>query len=145
MTNSDIRKHLRKGEQAVAILESLGYTYRGTSVRPEWVAPKEKPEDAILAPIIKALAELKDLKESQVDETIRKGDRFIITVCPPNLTAIRNCWPDWKSRVFTASEVNDHSRDEDRKVIRFGHNAVATSGLWIDVTLCQKVHEHDRF
>lgn len=141
MNNSQVRAHLRKGEQAVNTLEALGYTYDGV----RWVAPPAKPEDALLAPIIKALADAAAIKETQRDETIRSGDRFIITTLPPALVAVHTAWPDWRNRVFKAGCVNDHSREQGRKVIRFGHNAVASAGLWIDVKFCQKVHDDDRF
>lgn len=62
MNNSEIRKHLRKGELAVALAESLGYTF-GTDPenanREVWNAPPATPEDAAL----KALRELIESRE----------------------------------------------------------------------------------
>lgn len=44
MNNSEVRKHLRKGEQAVTLLESLGYRYNCDDVtRPSsWITPAPK-------------------------------------------------------------------------------------------------------
>ena len=48
MNSSDIRAHLRKGEQAVTVLEALGYVYETGLVKPQWVAP-ENPQDVLKA------------------------------------------------------------------------------------------------
>ena len=75
MNNSEIRKHLRKGELAVATLEALGHVF-GTdpenSNREIWIAPVD-PKDTLkelLEEIIKDGIE-KGLKERLKDETAK--------------------------------------------------------------------------
>lgn len=55
MNNQDVRQHLRKGELAVAQLETLGFTYE---VRKGWSAPELKPKHLSREEAIKALKEL---------------------------------------------------------------------------------------
>ncbi|QJD54671.1 hypothetical protein PssvBMR2_gp28 [Pseudomonas phage MR2] len=75
MNNSEIRKHLRKGELAVATLEALGHVF-GTdpdnSNREIWIAPVD-PKDTLkelLEEIIKDGIE-KGLKERLKEETAK--------------------------------------------------------------------------
>lgn len=54
MNHSEVRKFLKKGEQAVDVLESLGYTYVANGrEHPHWVAPVNPLND-----ITKAIEEL---------------------------------------------------------------------------------------
>ena len=62
LDNSEVRAHLRKGEQAVTLLTSLGYRYETPSNAPHlWVAP-ENPQDA-----------LKDALEELIKTGIEQG------------------------------------------------------------------------
>jgi hypothetical protein len=62
LDNSEVRAHLRKGEQAVTLLTSLGYRYETPSNAPHlWVAP-ENPQDA-----------LKDALEALIKTGIEQG------------------------------------------------------------------------
>jgi hypothetical protein len=75
MNNTEVRKHLRKGELATALAEALGYTF-GTdpenSNRDIWIAPPAKPEDSV-AKAVKDLieaqtkAQVDAFKKAQVD------------------------------------------------------------------------------
>ncbi|MGV8919556.1 MAG: hypothetical protein ACOH2R_17445 [Pseudomonas sp.] len=75
MNSSDIRAHLRKGDQAITILETLGYVYTTEKVsqRPIWEAPVD-PQDALK----EALQDLIDqgVKEgvAKAHEALRKDD-----------------------------------------------------------------------
>lgn len=55
MNNQDVRQHLRKGELAVAQLETLGFTYE---VRKGWTAPELKPKHLSREDAVKALKDL---------------------------------------------------------------------------------------
>ncbi|WYW04371.1 hypothetical protein Kurepalu2_00024 [Pseudomonas phage vB_PpuP-Kurepalu-2] len=62
MNNSEIRKHLRKGELAVALAEALGYTFGADPEHPNrevWIAPV-KPEDV-----------LKDALEKLIEDRVK--------------------------------------------------------------------------
>uniref|UniRef100_A0AAU6W3S6 Uncharacterized protein n=1 Tax=Pseudomonas phage Ghuch01 TaxID=3138535 RepID=A0AAU6W3S6_9CAUD len=61
MNNSEVRAHLRKGELAVTVLETLGYRFEtdpANSNRTIWVAPEPTPEDTVAKAV-------KDLIETQ--------------------------------------------------------------------------------
>ncbi|CUR50693.1 hypothetical protein SHL_00003 [Pseudomonas phage shl2] len=58
MNNSEVRAHLRKGETAVALLETLGYRFDtdpANANRKVWIAPAPKPEDDLTASIKKLI------------------------------------------------------------------------------------------
>ncbi|AUV61733.1 hypothetical protein HOS76_gp39 [Pseudomonas phage Henninger] len=62
MNHSDIRKHLKMGELAVTVLETLGYSYVvNEREHPHWKAP-ENPQDA-----------LKEALEALIKDGIEKG------------------------------------------------------------------------
>uniref|UniRef100_A0AAU6VZM4 Uncharacterized protein n=1 Tax=Pseudomonas phage Ghual01 TaxID=3138534 RepID=A0AAU6VZM4_9CAUD len=57
--NSEVRAHLRMGEQAVTLLKSMGYRYdRPDNAAHKWVAPEPTPEDTVAKAV-------KDLIETQ--------------------------------------------------------------------------------
>ncbi|QJD54615.1 hypothetical protein PssvBMR1_gp22 [Pseudomonas phage MR1] len=61
MNNSEVRAHLRKGELAVTVLETLGYRFEtdpANANRTIWVAPEPTPEDTVAKAV-------KDLIETQ--------------------------------------------------------------------------------
>lgn len=62
LDNSEVRAHIRKGEQAVTLLTSLGYTYKTQSNAPHvWEAPTPTAEDTVT----------KALKDLVRDETAK--------------------------------------------------------------------------
>lgn len=70
MDNKAIRQHLRQGELAVTLLESLGYTYKQPlNGKPEWVAPpvQERPE-TIAEKIAKEIQNVIDTQVTQRTE-----------------------------------------------------------------------------
>lgn len=87
MNSSEIRKHLKKGELAVALLESLGYVYEDStpSKLPRWSGEDTAKGryDALLSDISKHLPKPEPVKvEVPVDPDIRVGDRFVINTLP---------------------------------------------------------------
>ena len=67
MNNQDVRQHLRKGELAVAQLETLGFTYE---VRKGWTAPELKPKHLSREEAVKALKELVEGLEVPAEKPI---------------------------------------------------------------------------
>lgn len=64
MNHSDIRKHLKKGETAVDVLESLGYQYVANGKEhPNWVAP--------VNPLNEITKTLEELIASQVSSKVK--------------------------------------------------------------------------
>lgn len=69
LDNSEVRAHLRMGEQAVTLLKSMGYHYEQPSnAVHQWVAP-EKPVDA-----------LKDALEALIKTGIEEGVKKALKV-----------------------------------------------------------------
>lgn len=125
MNSSDIRKHLRKGEQAVEALEALGYEYKEGLQKPEWVAPVN-PQDA-----------LKDALEALIKTGIEEGIKARIKEDPrgpnwhlvapmegKNFKVRHDCIPSrhqlfkyaygphFAGRVFRAEEIRYHRSEE---------------------------------
>lgn len=70
LDNSEVRAHLRMGEQAVTLLKSLGYRYEQPSnAAHQWVAPEPKPEDEIA----KTVRELIETREKAAVDVFKKG------------------------------------------------------------------------
>uniref|UniRef100_A0AAU8BVK1 Uncharacterized protein n=1 Tax=Pseudomonas phage PMBT23 TaxID=3137284 RepID=A0AAU8BVK1_9VIRU len=72
MNNSEVRAHLRKGETAVALLETLGYRFDtdpANANRKVWIAPAPKPEDEIT----KTVRELIETREKAAVDVFKKG------------------------------------------------------------------------
>lgn len=79
MDNQKVRQHLRKGEQAVTLLESLGYTYQLNSLTPSvWVAPDKV--DALKVLTDKANAEVQKFAERLQELAKASGSE-----CPVNI------------------------------------------------------------
>ena len=91
MDNRKVRSYLRKGELAVALLDTLGYQFDEKSyAMPKWVAPEkqdpikaltEKFEAELLKPMIE---KLKGLAKAPVNSVcpVNIGTRFTITKLP---------------------------------------------------------------
>lgn len=87
MNSSEIRKHLKKGELAVALLESLGYVYEDSapSKPPRWSGEDtvKGRYDALLSDISKHLPKPEPVKvEVPVDPDICLGDSFVVNTLP---------------------------------------------------------------
>lgn len=110
MNSSEIRKHLKKGELAVALLESLGYVYEDSTASkpPRWSGEDTAKGryDALLSDISKHLPKPAPVKvEVPVDPDVRVGDRFAISTLPNGhhlQRAVRILWP---MKIFTVDNV----------------------------------------
>lgn len=78
MDNQKVRAHLRKGELAVTLLESLGYSYVGNDHPPRWEAPA-KSELELFKEQLTELLTPPDKRKSPV----RDGASFTVTSLPP--------------------------------------------------------------
>ncbi|NBF03775.1 hypothetical protein GV819_15890 [Pseudomonas sp. Fl5BN2] len=108
MNSSEIRKHLKKGELAVALLESLGYVYEDSapSKPPRWSGEDtvKGRYDDLLSEIAKHLPKPEPVKvEVPVDPDIRVGDRFVINTLPKG-HHLRSAWPPFGC-LFTVDNV----------------------------------------
>lgn len=104
MNSSEIRKHLKKGELAVALLESLGYVYEDKPPRWSGEDTAKGRYDALLSDISKHLPKPEPVKvEVPVDPDIRVGDRFVINALPKghHLHGVYR----WAGQVFTVDNV----------------------------------------
>lgn len=80
MKNTEVRKFLKKGEDAIEILEGLGYSYsQPANSQPKWVAPVNPVED--IAEAIKKI-----IAEKTVAIPATKPDPSII---PDHIKALR--------------------------------------------------------
>ncbi|WP_443700076.1 hypothetical protein [Pseudomonas sp.] len=81
MDNQKVRAHLRKGEIAVKLLESLGYSYDESKVHlqrePRWVAPAKSELELFKEQLTKLIT-----PPEKRECPVRKGDRFGVTSLP---------------------------------------------------------------
>lgn len=76
MNSSDVRKFIKKGEQAVDVLESLGYRYVANGKEhPHWLAPVN-PIDPLIEGLKKLVDERVAAESSKVREGIAKGPNW---------------------------------------------------------------------
>ncbi|UMO76099.1 hypothetical protein PF_00025 [Pseudomonas phage P413] len=72
MNNSEVRAHLRKGELAVTVLETLGYRFEtdpANANRTVWVAPEPTPEDTVTKAV-------KDLIKAETAKAYLAGEKY---------------------------------------------------------------------
>lgn len=73
----DVRKFIQKGDRAVQLLESLGYTYvSDNKSEPRWVAPVEQDPKVALAKFLREQAE-------GLDPTLFKTPDYETSAFPP--------------------------------------------------------------
>ncbi|UAV89330.1 hypothetical protein ALEA_26 [Pseudomonas phage ALEA] len=121
MNHSDIRKHLKKGEQAVDVLESMGYKYVANDrEHPHWVAPENPLNDIQKA--IEALVETRVAKAREDDiygpnwANVKQlaGKKFSVATAkiPAGMKLADYGSIHFQNRQFTAKEIRYHRSAE---------------------------------
>jgi hypothetical protein len=109
--NQKVRQHLRKGELAVAMLESLGYRYEEKAyARTVWVPPvKEDPAKIVLDKLNSELLQpLIDRCQALLKETdnvcpVTVGTRFTILTLPE--FHFLRCYGRWSTAVHEVALI----------------------------------------
>lgn len=112
LTNADVRSHLRKGEQAVKTLESLGWVFD----KGHWKESLPQTALSVLQATVKEmfLAESSRAYDAGVRKgatlprpakAVEAGDAFMVTHRPS--LALMNVCPDWAFTTFTALDVGE--------------------------------------
>lgn len=111
MDNTKVRQYLLKGEKAVTLLESLGYTYKFNTLGPsEWITPakedplkalSEKAHDELLKPLLDRFQELLTVPASECPVNI--GTKFTIARLPDSHFLKGYRLP--QSRVYQVEEI----------------------------------------
>lgn len=146
MDLQDVRKFVRKGDDAVKLLESLGYRYESNvgNAPPRWVKP-EGPLDPIYQAVEKLMGDLqapliKQLEEmtKEADKALKVGDDFEVAHVGliPALHAFKHNHSLWRGQMFTARAIEDHP--QQGLIVRFGRG-VNNHGHWLPVKAVNKL------
>lgn len=150
MDNQKVRAHLRKGELAVKLLESLGYSYDDSKVHlqrePRWIAPAKTELELFKA----QLQELLTPPEKRVSP-VRNGATFTVTSLPPghflNAYMYRRYVFSVESSEWIApgSEKSEKLKGFSGWAVHFEmHGTGRTQGLWLPLS-CIKVTSNADF
>lgn len=144
MDLQDVRKFVRKGDDASKLLESLGYSYESyQSAPPKWIKVKEDPLAPIVASVEKLLGDLQapllaKIKEMKAESQVLKvGDCFSVGDIRyvPASHKFRLNEVLWRGRKFVARSVENHLTYG--QIVRFGFNSENT-GYWLPVKAVDK-------
>jgi len=144
--NQKVRAHLRKGEQAVALLESLGYSY-GSNIPTRWEAPTKSELELFK----EQLTELLTPPEKR-NCPVRAGATFNVISLPPGhflnaythrymrFTALSTEW------IEEGSEKSKRINGFTGWVVHFDAFPASSSpkGLWLPLS-CIKVASNADF
>lgn len=150
MKNTEVRKFLKKGEDAIEALNALGYVYEEPlKGAPKWVAPKD-PVDEIAEAIKKLIIE-RTPKTSRVPAPVEKemprhltnlvGRKFSVTVSRiPEFSKLSR-FGDWhfRQRTFEAMEVR-HTKNESYEgyavLFSFNTHPNTPEVVWLPLSAC---------
>jgi hypothetical protein len=143
MDLQDVRKFVRKGDDATQLLESLGYSYESyQNAPPKWIKVKADP----LQPVYDAVGKLMEdiqapliakIKELTEAADIQAGERFVVgdlRYAPAGHT-FRRRRDLWEGRYFIARCVEKHS--VHGHIVRFG-TGTDNTGFWLPVKAVTK-------
>lgn len=150
MNSSEVRKFIKKGELAVEVLESLGYTFSTPdNSHPVWVKPVE-----VLDPILESI---KKLIESQVESRVihengaygprwdsvkgLKGRPFKInhSKIPDGHKLERYGVTHFWNKLFVAQEIRYENSETFKGYVvlfKFNTKPFTTEAVWLPLSAC---------
>lgn len=138
MDNQKVRAHLRKGELAVTLLESLGYRYeQGAGTPTFWVAPAKSELDVFK----EQLTELMTPPEKR-KSPVRDGATFKVTSLPAGHYLQAYMYRQYVFSVVSSEWIAEGSEKSERLkgftgwVVHF--KMPSSKGLWLPLS-CIKV------